>query len=154
MVCMGNICRSPIAEGVMRQLLENEGLTGKVLVDSAGTHSYHEGSAPDRRGQETAARRGINLENIRARPIRQEDLDSFDYILAMDRMNHQHILSLCHNSAQRQRIELLMKYAPSLEETEVPDPYYGDTLGFERVMDMIEEAAEGLLLYLRRQHTL
>jgi protein-tyrosine phosphatase len=151
---MGNICRSPMAEGVLMQMLEKEGLTGRVWVDSAGTHSYHQGSPPDYRGQETAARRGIRLENIRARPLQREDLDTFDYILAMDQANYQHILSLCEIPAQRQRVELFMKYASGLDETEVPDPYYGNALGFERVMDMIEEAAEGLLLHIRSQHNL
>ena len=154
MVCMGNICRSPMAEGVLRHMLENEGLSGSVWVESAGTHSYHQGCPPDRRGQETAARRGIRLDNIRARPLQKADLDAFDYILAMDRANYQHILSLCEIPAHRQRVELFMSYASGLDETEVPDPYYGNELGFERVMDMIEEAAGGLLLHIRRQHNL
>lgn len=152
MVCMGNICRSPMAEGLLRYQLERAALHDKVMVDSAGTHSYHEGSAPDARGQQTAAKRGVSLQGIRSRPISKEDLDIFDYILVMDQSNYQEILLLCETPAQRQRVELLLNYAANSANREVPDPYYGGETGFEQVMDMLEEAVDGLLSHIRKQH--
>jgi protein-tyrosine phosphatase len=153
-VCMGNICRSPMAEGLFRHLLENAKLTDMVHVDSAGTHSYHEGAAPDERSQATALRRGIDLSTLRARRVVPEDFDHFDYLLAMDRSNYQELLIMCSRPEQRQKIRLLMDYAPDRSEQEVPDPYYGGLGGFERVMDLVEEAAQGLLLQLRERHGL
>ncbi|NJN45840.1 MAG: low molecular weight phosphotyrosine protein phosphatase [Candidatus Competibacteraceae bacterium] len=153
-VCMGNICRSPVAEGLFRHLLQNAGLTEVVGVDSAGTHSYHEGAAPDERSQATASRRGVDLSTLRARRVVPEDFDLFDYVLAMDRANYQDLLSLCPRSELQDKIRLFMDYAPDRLEREVPDPYYGGLGGFERVMDLVEEAAQGLLLQLRERHRL
>ena len=152
LVCMGNICRSPMAEGVLRSLLAQSGLTAEVFVDSAGTHAYHVGSPPDRRGQEAAARRGVDLSAIRARQIAPEDLQTFDYILAMDRDNQRLLLDLSGIPEERKKIRLFMDYAPTLPEQEVPDPYYGGLQGFERVMDLIEDAAQGLMQQLRERH--
>ena len=151
-ICMGNICRSPMAEGVFRRLLTEAGLTQAVQVDSAGTHSYHEGSEPDNRSQETARRRGLDLSAIRARRVRAKDFMDFDYLLVMDRQNHHDLLALCPQAQYREKIQLLMDYAPTLPDREVPDPYYGGPAGFELMMDLIEEAAEGLLTQLRKRH--
>ncbi|MEZ5582340.1 MAG: low molecular weight protein-tyrosine-phosphatase [Candidatus Competibacteraceae bacterium] len=153
-VCMGNICRSPVAEGLFRHLLKNAGLTDVVYVDSAGTHSYHEGAAPDERSQATALRRGVDLSALRARRVASEDFERFDQLLAMDRANYQDLLNLCPRPELHGKIRLFMDYAPDRSEREVPDPYYGGLGGFERVMDLVEEAAEGLLLQLRERHRL
>ncbi len=151
-VCMGNICRSPVAEGVFRRMLEGVGLTERIYVDSAGTHSYHAGAPPDPRSQATALRRDIDLRGLRARKVTVADFVEFDYVLAMDRDNLEHLKVLCQDLELRGRIQLLMDYAPHLPEREVPDPYYGGPSGFERVMDLIEEASEGLLLDIRRRY--
>ena len=153
-VCMGNICRSPMAEGVFRRMLEGVGLTEKVYVDSAGTHSYHIGAAPDPRSQTTAQRRGVDLRGLRARQVTIGDFAEFDYVLAMDRDNYSHLLELCRDAGLQRRIQLFLDFAPDLPEREVPDPYYGGPTGFDRVMDLVEEAAQGLLLHIREQHQL
>lgn len=153
-VCMGNICRSPMAEGVLRRMVDEAGLGESITVASAGTHSYHVGSAPDERGQQAALQRGVDLGAIRAKQVAPEDLDTFDYLLAMDRNNYRHLLSCCAKSEHRKKIHLFMEYAPELSEPEVPDPYYGGINGFERVMDLIEEASRGFLVHLRAQHGL
>jgi len=151
-VCMGNICRSPLAEGVFRRMLEGTGLTDKIYVDSAGTHSYHIGAPPDTRSQATAMRRGIDLRGIRARQVTVADFTEFDYVLAMDRDNFEHLLGLCREPELRRRVQLFLDYAPDLPEREVPDPYYGGPSGFERVMDLVEEAAQGLLIGIRERY--
>jgi len=153
-VCMGNICRSPVAEGVFRHMLEGVGLSEKIHVDSAGTHSYHIGAPPDTRSQATALHRGVDLRQLRARRVTEADFANFDYLLAMDRDNFEHLLELCQDSALRNRVRLFMDFAPHLPEREVPDPYYGGPSGFDRVMDLIEEAAQGLLLHIREEHRL
>lgn len=151
-VCMGNICRSPVAEGVFQRMLEGAGLVGKVYVDSAGTHSYHIGAPPDPRSQATALRRGVDLRNLRARQVTVADFAEFDYVLAMDSDNLTGLLALCQTPELRSRAQLFMDYAPELPEREVPDPYYGGANGFERVMDLIEVAAEGLLVNIRQRY--
>lgn len=147
-VCMGNICRSPTAEGVFRRLLEAEGEGLQVDIDSAGTHSYHTGAAPDRRAQAAALRRGIDLSTQRARQVAVEDFERFDLVLAMDTDN----LTILHAQcppARRDRVRLFLEYG-TVGERNVPDPYYGGDNGFERVLDLIEDAARGLLASLRR----
>ncbi|QQS55058.1 MAG: low molecular weight phosphotyrosine protein phosphatase [Candidatus Competibacteraceae bacterium] len=151
-VCMGNICRSPMAEGVFRRMLEGVGLVEQVYVDSAGTHSYHIGAPPDSRGQATALSRGVDLRDLRARRVVAADFVEFDYLLAMDRANYQDLLAACQDAELRSRIRLFMDFAPALPEREVPDPYYGGPTGFERVMDLVEEGAQGLLLHLRERY--
>jgi len=153
-VCMGNICRSPMAEGVFRRMLEGAGLTTVVYVDSAGTHSYHVGSPPDMRGQQAAARRGVDLRSLRARQVTARDLLDFDYVLAMDSDNYRHLLELCATPELQEKIRLFLEFAPDLPEREVPDPYYGGLSGFDRVLDLVEQAAEGFMLHLRAQHRL
>ena len=149
-VCMGNICRSPTAHGVFRGLIAREGLEQSVEIDSAGTHAYHVGEPPDRRARETAGRRGIDLADLRARRVAAEDFDDFDYILAMDEDNFRNLSGICP-PAHEHKLMLLMDFAPHLRIREVPDPYYGGPAGFERVLDMVEDAAEGLLADVRRR---
>ena len=146
-VCMGNICRSPTAEGVFRHYVSEAGLDDLVEIDSAGTHAYHVGEPPDRRAQQAAERRGFELAHIRARRVAPEDFERFHYIIAMDRDN----LVLLHeqaDAAYRDRIRLFLDFG-SGPETEVPDPYYGGATGFERVLDLVEDASRGLLESLR-----
>jgi len=149
-VCMGNICRSPTAEGVFRHLVRQEELEHLIQTDSAGTHAYHVGNPPDSRAQSTAERRGIELHDLRARRVSAEDFDLFDYVLAMDSENHEILSELCP-SGYESRLRLFMEFAPHLNIPEVPDPYYGGPSGFERVFDMVEEASKGLLEDIRRQ---
>ncbi|MDF1817192.1 MAG: low molecular weight phosphotyrosine protein phosphatase [Immundisolibacteraceae bacterium] len=145
-VCMGNICRSPTAEGVFQKLIERRELTEHFLLDSAGTHAYHVGESPDGRSQRAALARGINISQQRARQVTLADLDHFDMLLAMDEQNYRGLQQLASSDAQRQRIRRMMEFAPALPEREVPDPYYGEGgQGFERVLNLLEHAAEGLL---------
>ena len=147
-VCMGNICRSPTAEGVFRKHVLDAGLDAEIESDSAGTHAYHTGEPADRRAQAAAARRGISLDGIRARRVRHDDFERFDYILAMDEDN----LLVLQDSApdeQRNKVKLFLEFAAAQRENEVPDPYYGGSAGFERVLDLVEEASQGLLETLR-----
>jgi low molecular weight protein-tyrosine phosphatase len=146
-VCMGNICRSPTAEGVFRMVVSRVATDVDIEIDSAGTHDYHVGQAPDRRAQEAARRRGIDLSRQRARLVTRADFDRFDLILAMDRQNLGTLRSLAP-AERRERIRLVMDYAPAAHAREVPDPYYGGATGFEEVLDLLEEAADGLLQQL------
>lgn len=150
-VCMGNICRSPTAQGLFTKLVIDQGLSHRIEVDSAGTHAYHVGEPPDPRARETAQRRGIDLSGQRARQAVSEDFELFDYLLAMDEANHRALLGLCPPGFEH-RLQLLMDYAPQLGRREVPDPYYGGANGFEAVFDMVDEAARGLLDAIRRDH--
>jgi protein-tyrosine phosphatase len=149
MVCLGNICRSPTAEGVLRDLLAREAPELAVEVDSAGTADYHIGEPPDLRTQRAALGRGIDLGALRARQIAAEDFAHFDLILAMDYANLRDLESVRpHQGPARAR--LLLEYAPELGRKEVPDPYYGDARGFEEVLDLCEAASRGLLAELQR----
>lgn len=150
-VCMGNICRSPTAHGVFRRLVHESGLGEQIAIDSAGTHGYHVGEMPDRRARETARRRGIELEDLRARQAVAGDFLSFDYVLAMDQDNYFSLLEICPRGMQH-KLQLFMDYAPEMRTREVPDPYYGGPTGFERVFDLIEAAAQGLLDEIRSKH--
>jgi protein-tyrosine phosphatase len=149
-VCMGNICRSPTAEAVFRKHLSDAGLEGIVHADSAGTHAYHVGNKPDRRARAAAEGRGYSLEQIRARCVADMDFESFDFILAMDNDNLE-ALRGASGDEHRDKISLFLDFAESVTVTEVPDPYYGGTLGFERVLDLIEEASAGLLEAVRKR---
>ena len=148
-VCMGNICRSPTAEGAFRRVLDERAPELSVHVDSAGTHAYHVGGAPDHRAQLAASRRGIDLSQQRARKITQEDFASFDLVLAMDELNIE-LLRESSPPEYHDRIKLFLEFAPHLGRSEVPDPYYGGKNGFELVLDLIEEASAGLLDQLRK----
>jgi protein-tyrosine phosphatase len=142
-VCMGNICRSPTAEGVFRHHVNEGGLGDRILADSAGTHAYHVGNPPDRRACAAAERRGISLAELRARRVSDSDFEAFDFIIAMDEDNLQHLLEQAPEVHQS-KVRLFLSFT-SADETEVPDPYYGGTAGFERVLDLVEEASRGLL---------
>ncbi len=153
MVCMGNICRSPTAEAVLRHKLQQAGLEGRVMVDSAGTHGYHSGEAPDPRAIAAGGRRGYNLSLLRARPVHPDDFTRFDWILAMDEDN----LAWLQRKApagHQARIELLLAHPRGAgEETQVPDPYYGGPAGFDRVLDLVETGCDGLVMeLLDREH--
>lgn len=150
MVCMGNICRSPMAEAVLRGKLEQAGLAGRVRVDSAGTLGHHRGAAPDRRAVAQAARRGWQLEGQKARPVADADFERFDLLLAMDAGNLADLQKRCP-PALAERLGLLLDHAPWLGEREVPDPYYGAVAGFDHALDLIEPACDGLLAVLRRR---
>jgi len=148
MVCMGNICRSPTAEGVFRRIVEQAGLAADVDIDSAGTHAYHVNEPADRRATAAAERRGYSLEGIRARRVSETDFERFDYIVAMDRDN----LDALRQQASEEhadKLHLFLEFAGAAED-EVPDPYYGGAAGFERVLDLVEEASRGLLETLRK----
>lgn len=142
-VCMGNICRSPTAEGAFRHFVNEAGIADQIEVDSAGTHAYHVGEPPDRRAIAAAERRGISLAEIFARRVSSDDFERFDYIIAMDGDNLARLRE--QSPAEHEsKVQLFLSYAPG-DETEVPDPYYGGTAGFERVLDLIEAASQGLL---------
>jgi protein-tyrosine phosphatase len=146
---MGNICRSPLAQGVFENVLRREGLEHEVFVDSAGTGAWHVGSPPDERAQKSAGLRGLDLSSQRARRITPEDCDAFDYILTMDEDNYFVAASLCRGRAV---VRPFLDFAVDSPEGEVPDPYYGGPDGFERVLDLVEEASEGLLEDIRERH--
>lgn len=143
-VCLGNICRSPTAEGVLRGIAAREFAGVPLYVDSAGTADYHVGEPPDRRTVAAARRRGYELASLRARRIARSDFESFDYILAMDRANLGELDSL-GGGISRPHVGLFMEFAPELALDEVPDPYYGGIEDFERVLDLCESGARGLL---------
>ena len=143
-VCVGNICRSPTAEGVFRKKLLDRNLGSRIELDSAGTHGYHVGEAPDQRAQAAARRRGYDLSTIRSRQVVIEDFDYYDLILAMDRNCLESLLQLCPPDRQS-RVTLFMRFAKNFERDEVPDPYYGLGEGFDLVLDMIEDASLGLI---------
>ena len=149
-MCLGNICRSPTAEAVLRGIAAREAPELALTVDSAGTANYHPGAAPDRRAQAAARRRDFDLSSLRARQVRDEDFMRFDLILAMDRSNLQELLRRAP-AHSRLKIRLFLDYAPEQALREVPDPYYGEADGFEEVLDLIEAGARGLLRRLRSQ---
>ena len=144
-VCMGNICRSPSAEGVFRSLLAARAPQLSVEIDSAGTHDYHVGEPPDQRSIAAAHRRGIDLSTLRARTVRAADFDYYDLILAMDEENLRELRRRAPTH-RHERIRLMMEFVPAATVRAVPDPYYGGSQGFEQVLDLLEEASEGLLL--------
>jgi protein-tyrosine phosphatase len=150
-VCMGNICRSPTAEAVFRHYVENAGLSGHILIDSAGTHDYHIGDPPDLRTQRAAQQRGYDMSTLRGRQAGETDFHRFDYVLAMDRANLA-ILQRITPPGSATQARLFLEYARHHAEREVPDPYYGGADGFERVLDMVEDAAQGLLEEIRQRH--
>ena len=147
-VCMGNICRSPSAEGVFNKLITEQDLLDKFSIDSAGTHAYHIGETPDLRSQKAAKEREVDLSKIRARKVIMGDFEDFDYLLAMDADNHSVMLQACPEEHQH-KIKLFLEYAPHLNTREVPDPYYGGTYGFEKVLDLVEEASVGFIKELK-----
>ena len=153
-VCLGNICRSPTAEAVMRHLVKKEGLEKKVLLDSAGLGDWHLGEARDSRSQAVGKKRGVPLEGV-ARQFQPDDFARFDYVLAMDRQNRDGLLRLAPDDQARAKVRLLRSFDPAAPpDAEVPDPYYGGPQGFDHVFDVCEAACAGLLEHLRRTHRL
>jgi len=150
-VCMGNICRSPTAEAVFRQYVERAGLADKITIDSAGTHDYHVGDPPDARSQRAAKLRGYDMSQLRGRQVEAGDFLRFDYVLAMDNLNLVTLERLRPADAQSY-LGLLLEFSEKHKEYEVPDPYNGGVDGFERVLDMVEDAANGLLKHIRERH--
>ncbi len=141
---MGNICRSPTAEGVFAKLLKDRQLEEVFLIDSAGTHAFHVGEQPDLRSQEAALERNIDIAHLRARKVIMGDFEDFDYLLAMDEDNYLTLMNACPEHYQY-KIKYFLDYAPHLSVREVPDPYYGGRFGFQKVLDLIEAASEGFL---------
>lgn len=150
-VCMGNICRSPTAEGVFRKVVADAGMAERVHIESAGTHAFHSGAAPDHRAQAAAQRRGFALHEIRARRVSDEDFELFDYILVMDKDNLEE-LRLRAPEPYRNKVHLFLEFAGGGQVSEVPDPYYGGASGFELVLDLIEQASERLLARIGREY--
>ena len=147
-VCLGNICRSPMAEGVFRRLAHDPAEGPRIETDSAGTAGYHVGHAPDPRAQAAALRRGVNISGLRARRLSRADFDHFDYIIGMDAMNLADLRAM-RRPGGRARIGLLLDYAPHMGESEVPDPYHGEAADFDHALDLIEAGAQGLLAHIR-----
>lgn len=150
-VCLGNICRSPTAEGVFRHLVQQEGLSDWITTDSAGTHAYHVGSEPDRRAQQTARSRGIDLSDLRGRKAIKSDFEEFDYVLAMDNENFQNLEVICPSGLE-DKLSLFLDFSKEYPETQVPDPYYGGDQGFEHVFDLVESASRGLLEDIKKRY--
>jgi protein-tyrosine phosphatase len=148
-VCTGNICRSPTAEGVFKHCVEQAGASGRIVSDSAGTHDYHVGEAPDPRTQAAARRRGYELGELRARRVRRDDFEHFDYVLAMDEANLRVLKRLCPQE-HAHKLRLFLEFCGGALR-EVPDPYYGGSEAFEHVLDLVEQAAQELLRRIERR---
>lgn len=151
-VCMGNICRSPTAEGVFRHKIREAGLDKHIHIDSAGTHAYHVGQPPDGRAQKAANHRSIDLSKQRARRVSRHDFEEFDYIIAMDMDNEADMQTICP-AELNDKIHLFLKFASNTTTINVPDPYYGGVNGFEIVLDLVEDAADGLIAHLQKKHS-
>lgn len=143
-LCLGNICRSPMAEGVFRHLVESKGVAESFYVDSAGMGAWHTGDPPDKRGQQTLRKRGIDISGQRARQVRTADFEHFDLLVGMDQSNREALLGLAPQS-QVHKVRLLLEFAPDTGVEDVPDPYYGGASGFDRVYDLIDAGTKGLL---------
>jgi protein-tyrosine phosphatase len=149
-VCLGNICRSPLAQGVFEAALRREGLEDEVFVDSAGTGSWHVGHPPDERAQRSAGLRGLDLSTQRARRLTLDDCQSFDYILTMDEENYRAVAALCREGSAE--VRPFLDYTRNRAEREVPDPFYGGPEGFEYLLDLVKEASEGLMEEIKEKH--
>ncbi|MCG8317088.1 MAG: low molecular weight phosphotyrosine protein phosphatase [Pseudomonadales bacterium] len=150
-VCLGNICRSPTAEAVFRGFVEQYGLADSVEIDSAGTAGYHVGESPDDRAQAAARKRGYDMSMLRGRQVAIQDFSEFDFILAMDHANLRDLRRNCPD-IHRHKLALFLQYGDRFSEEEVPDPYYGGQEGFDRVLDLIEDASLGLVKSLKATH--
>jgi protein-tyrosine phosphatase len=148
-VCMGNICRSPTAEGVFRAKAKLAGMDKNIQIDSAGTHDYHIGKQPDARAQEAAKKRGYDLSDLRGRQVSAADFETFDFVLAMDRDNLTLLQQKCPSHLQH-KVRRLLAFSKRYPNLDVPDPYYGGRSGFDTVLDMVEDAADGLLEEIKR----
>ena len=150
LVCLGNICRSPMAQGVLERDLRRSGLDHGVTVDSAGTHAYHVGEPPDARASEAVARRGADISSLRARQVRTTDYATFDYVVAMDRSNLEILRYTCPKEHQS-RLRLFMDFVGDAKRRSVPDPYRGERESFEEVLDILEAGCRSLLEEIRRR---
>ncbi|MDX1438264.1 MAG: low molecular weight protein-tyrosine-phosphatase [Rubricoccaceae bacterium] len=148
-VCLGNICRSPLAEGIFREKVNTAGLGNRFEVDSAGTGSWHVGDRPDARMMRTASGRGIDLSGLRGRQVQREDLERFDHVFVMDRSNLHDTLYLDPNGDHGTRVRLFREFDPEPDDYQVPDPYYGGPDGFDHVFDIVERTSEAILERLR-----
>lgn len=149
-VCSGNICRSPYAEAYLVHRLNQEGLSNHVNVESAGTHGYHTGEAPDRRGRAAALRRGINMDHLRARPVRPHDMEEFSLLIAMAD-EHYSALMRAARGDEKQKIYYFSDFTPDLGVKSIPDPYYGGDSDFEYMMDLIEKGTEGIINHIKNE---
>ncbi len=149
-VCLGNICRSPTAEGVFRALVERAGLNDRIEIDSAGTAAWHIGKSPDARAQAAAATRGYDLSSLCGRQVAVADFTRFDFVLAMDEENLANLLAMCPPE-HRPKVRLFLSFSTQWQDHEVPDPYYGGAEGFDHVLDMVEDAGQGLLAAIRTE---
>jgi protein-tyrosine phosphatase len=150
-VCLGNICRSPTAEGVFKKLVDDAGLSNVIAVDSSGTSNWHQGVSPDERSTAVAKSRGIDITMLKSRQAVSDDFNKFNYLIAMDNSNYQKLMSICPTGREN-RLRMCLSFAPSVSLTDVPDPYYED--GFDAVFDMIEIAGQGLLAEIQDTHNL
>jgi protein-tyrosine phosphatase len=149
LVCMGNICRSPTAEGVLRDKAHAGGMARNLRIDSAGTHGSHIGYPPDPRARKAALDRGYDLSKLRGRQVSDQDFEDFDYVLAMDRDNLTNLLARCPEPL-RHKVKLYSSFSRRFPNLNVPDPYYGGAKGFDQVLDMVEDAADGLLAEIKQ----
>jgi len=149
MVCLGNICRSPMADGLLRKKVQEHKLD--VHVDSAGTANYHVGGAPDARMTETAKRKDVDISGLQARQFVVSDFDTFDLIYVMDHSNYDNVVRLARNEANRSKVQLILELLPNQPEIEVPDPYYGGQDGFEHVFDLLDKTTDIILNNLRNE---
>ena len=152
-VCLGNICRSPTADGIFQKLVADAGLSKRIIVDSAGTAGWHQGRAPDPRTVAAAKKRGFDLSLLRARQVLAADFSEFDYILAMDKQNLQD-LAMLKPQDYSGHLGLFLEFGTQRQQLSVPDPYHGGEEGFELVLDLVEEAAQGLLQSIRTRHNI
>ncbi|MDP9425125.1 MAG: low molecular weight phosphotyrosine protein phosphatase [Actinomycetota bacterium] len=152
-VCLGNICRSPICQGLFEEEVRRAGMSGEIAADSAGTHGfYHAGEMPDPRAQESVRRRGIDISAQRVRLLEREDCERFDYVLTMDDQNYERVVALCRGAGTKTVVRPFLDFAPDRPEREVSDPYGGGPEGFELAMDLAEAASEGLLKDIQERH--
>jgi protein-tyrosine phosphatase len=151
MVCMGNICRSPTAHGVLRSMVQAQGWSAWLHVDSCGTHAYHVGESADRRSQQHALQRGYDLSDLRARQLTRGDFASHDLVLVMDHENMARAHALCPPT-QRHKLHRLTEFCCEMRSAVIPDPYYGGDQGLEHVLDLIEDACQGVIAHVRKQH--
>lgn len=152
-VCLGNICRSPAAEGIMASIVEKNGLQDLIEVDSAGTSGWHQGELPDERMRLHGERRGYNFDS-RARKFKKSDFNDFDYILVMDRQNFENVRALAASREETDKVHMMTEYFRQYTHEHVPDPYYGGASGFELVLDLLEDACEGLLYTIKKRYNL
>jgi len=151
-VCMGNICRSPTAEGYFKHIIETAGLNQQIKTDSAGTHAYHIGSPPDPRAQAAALKRNIDISSLRGRKVEKHDFEHFDYVIAMDQSNYSDLEIVANEHTDN--LFMFLQFADNFSEREVPDPYYGGDQGFEHVLDLIEDASIGLLNNIKEKYSI